>query len=242
MTSPDYKLTDDDPRDVESLTNADRLRVTLEIVIAALILAAIYYLFAPEQEVDLPPPLQESQIDPIIRDQIETAARQRTPVQQETGSTKPIASTDTPEVPGKGERAAEPAETPVIEGVSARELIKRLRTGELALDSEQILAQATRHQSEGRLTDAYLLLFFAAREGDGAAAFSLASMHDPNHFIEGNPLLEQPDAYQAHKWYTVAADKGMAEATERLRVLRKSTEELAKSGDSAATRLLLNWQ
>ena len=54
MTSPDAKLPDDDTRDVETLTTSDRLRVTLEIAIAALILTAIYYIFAPEEDIDLP--------------------------------------------------------------------------------------------------------------------------------------------------------------------------------------------
>jgi TPR repeat protein len=240
MTRPDSNLPDDDPQDVESLTNADRLRVALEIGIAALILVAIYYLFAPEKEIDLAPPLQESQIDPIIRDQIDSPTKQSAPLEQETGSPKAVTSTDTP-TPKERSDETESA-PPVIEGGSARELIKRLRTGELTYDSNQILKQVSDHQNQGRLTDAYLLLFYAAREGDAQAAFSLASLHDPNHFSEGNPLLEKPDSYQAHKWYSAAAEKGVSEATERLRILRKTTEEQANRGDSAAMRLLLNWQ
>ncbi|MGD8913374.1 MAG: hypothetical protein PVJ68_11625, partial [Candidatus Thiodiazotropha sp.] len=61
MTSSDSKPANDDTQDVETLTRSDRLRVALEIAVAALILAAIYYLFAPEEEVDLPTPLEESQ-------------------------------------------------------------------------------------------------------------------------------------------------------------------------------------
>jgi TPR repeat protein len=240
MTRPDSKLPEDNLQDVESMTNADRLRVALEIGIAALILVAIYYLFAPEKEIDLAPPLQESQIDPIIRDQIDSSTQQSAPLEQETDSPKVVISTEIP-TPKEGSDETESA-LPVIEGGSARELIKRLRAGELAFDSKQILEQVSDHQNQGRLTDAYLLLFYAAREGDAQAAFSLASMHDPNHFSEGNPLLEKPDSYQAHKWYSAAADKGVSQATERLRILRKTTEERANSGDSAAMRLLLNWQ
>jgi TPR repeat protein len=240
MTRPDSKLPEDNLQDVESMTNADRLRVALEIGIAALILVAIYYLFAPEKEIDLAPPLQESQIDPIIRDQLDSSTQQSAPLEQETDSPKVVISTEIP-TPKEGSDETESA-LPVIEGGSARELIKRLRAGELAFDSKQILEQVSDHQNQGRLTDAYLLLFYAAREGDAQAAFSLASMHDPNHFSEGNPLLEKPDSYQAHKWYSAAADKGVSQATERLRILRKTTEERANSGDSAAMRLLLNWQ
>jgi TPR repeat protein len=223
------------------MTNADRLRVALEIGIAVLILVAIYYLFAPEEEIDLAPPLQESQVDPVIRDQIESS-KQNAPLQQDTGNSEAITSADPPPIPEGSAAETESASPPATEGVSAREMIKRLRTGELTFDSKQILEQATRHQNGGRVTDAYLLLFYAAREGDAQAAFSLASMHDPNHFSEGNPLLDKPDVYQAHKWYSAAADKGVTEATKRLNILRQKTEEQAKSGDSAAKRLLLNWQ
>jgi TPR repeat protein len=230
MTRADSNLPDDDPQDAESLTNADKLRVTVEIAIAALILAVIYYLFAPEEKIELTPPLQESQSDSVKLDQ------------KETTTAKEITPSNPPSFPEKRESETKPVDTTVSEGESARELIKRLRTGELNFDSQHILEQAAHHQNDGRLTDAYLLLFYAAREGDAEAAFSLASMHDPNHFTAGNPLLDKPDAFQAHKWYSAAQVKGMAKATERLKQLRKSAEEQAKRGDSAAMRLLLNWQ
>jgi TPR repeat protein len=242
MTSPDSKLpNDDDPQDLETLTNADKLRVTLEIVVAALILAVIYYLFAPEEEIDLAPPLQESQIDPIIRAQIDTSTKQN-PIEQDTSSSEKVAPLDASPSQENSINEIEPVKTAITEGGSARELINRLRSGELSFNAEQLLEQATIHQNEGRLTDAYLLLFYAARKGNAAAAFSLASLHDPNHFTAGNQLLEKPNSYQAHKWYSAAADKGIAEATERLRTLKETTEEQAKQGDPAAMRLLLNWQ
>jgi TPR repeat protein len=139
-------------------------------------------------------------------------------------------------------KEAEPAKIDVIEGGSARALIARLRAGETTFKPEQILNQVTTYLDEGKMADAYLLLFYTAREGDARAAFSLASMHDPNHFTKGNPILEKPDAYQAHKWYSAAAGKGISKANERLRRLRQTTEEKAKKGDPAAKRLLLNWQ
>ncbi|MBT2969974.1 MAG: hypothetical protein B6D72_11245 [gamma proteobacterium symbiont of Ctena orbiculata] len=249
MTNSDSKLPDDYAEEEVKTTTSDRLRVTLEIAIAALILVGIYYLFAPDEEIDLAPPLEESQIDPIIRAQIDSAkqtppdATQTIPAEKQNDTTADAAAVEeqslalatSPTAAGSGEKN-------LNDGGSARDLISRLRSGEASLTTEQILDQATRYQDNGRPTDAYLLLFYAAREGDGMAAYTLASMHDPNHFSEDNPLLENPDAYQAHKWYSAAADKGVAEADERLRVLRKSTEERAKKGDYAAQRLLLNWQ
>jgi TPR repeat protein len=242
MTSPDSNLPDDDARDVEAITNADRLRVTLEIAVAALILAAIYYIFAPEEDIDLPAPLEESQIDPIIHAQIESSANQTTPSEDKAVATEEAAHIDSPSQLEHSVEETEPADIAAIEGGGARALIARLRAGETDFNPDQVLNQITIYQNEGKTTDAYLLLFFAAREGDATAAFSLASMHDPNHFTKGNPLLEKPDAYQAHKWYSAAAEKGIPKANERLRRLKQTTEKKAKKGDLAAKRLLLNWQ
>ncbi|MEJ2461513.1 MAG: hypothetical protein P8098_07785 [Candidatus Thiodiazotropha sp.] len=69
MTASEPNLPDDFS-DVEEISRGSgRLRVTLEITVAILILVGIYYLFAPEEEVELPP-LPQSEIDPIIRQQI----------------------------------------------------------------------------------------------------------------------------------------------------------------------------
>ncbi|MEW7984768.1 MAG: hypothetical protein AB2805_18140 [Candidatus Thiodiazotropha sp.] len=242
MTSPDSKLPDEYSQDSKTLTSSDKLRVALEIAIAALILVAIYYLFAPEEEIDLAPPLEESQIDPIIRAQIDSATEQTAPVEDEVDTTEEAEMVDHPSPSENTAIEAESAAIEFAEGGSARALISSLRSGETALNPEQILSQATAFKNEGKLTDAYLLLFYAAREGDAAAAFSLASLHDPNHFNDGNPLLENPDPYQAHKWYSAAAEKGLTKADERLRILRMTTEEQAKKGDLAAKRLLLNWR
>jgi TPR repeat protein len=242
MTSTDSKIPDDDVRDVAKLTNSDRLRVTLELVVAALILAAIYYIFAPQDDIDLPPPLEKSQIDPIIRAEIDAASNQTAPTEKSVVAKEEVARLDSPSQLKQRTKPAEPVDNAVSEGGSARALIARLRAGETAWNPDQILNQVTTYQNEGKSTDAYLLLFYAAREGDASAAFSLASMHDPNHFTKGNPLLDKPDAYQAHKWYSAAAGKGISKANERLRRLRQTTEKQAKKGDPAAKRLLLNWQ
>ncbi|MEJ2456506.1 MAG: hypothetical protein P8103_20490, partial [Candidatus Thiodiazotropha sp.] len=101
---------------------------------------------------------------------------------------------------------------------------------------------AQEYQQQGHTTDAYLLWFYAARQGDGKAAFALASLYDPNHFQSGSTLVTAADATQAYKWYSTAARQSIPEAAERLQALRARLESQAESGDMSARRLLLNWQ
>ncbi|MET0088696.1 MAG: hypothetical protein ABW068_01530 [Candidatus Thiodiazotropha sp.] len=232
------------------------LRVAIEIVVAALILLGIYYLFSPSEEIELAPPLQESQIDPIIRAQIEAAG-------QEPVASTPLATTDNPSptlseksIDPKAERVQVTATEPVPAQIpapasevgeksvaeDARSLVSRLRSGSLTLNNTQIMERAAEYQTSDRQTDAYLLLFYAARNGNGPAAFALASLYDPNHFKPGNELLESPDVFQAHKWYLEAEKQQVPGARERLQILRSSIETQARSGDPSAQRLLLNWQ
>jgi TPR repeat protein len=139
---------------------------------------------------------------------------------------------------------ATPAATEEIlaEGETARKLIANLRDGSLTLGDEEILEQAKSYQNNNLTSDAYLLLFHAARQGGGAAAFELASLYDPAHFREGSSLLTEPDTFQAHKWYSKAAKQEIPQAEARLQALRKRVQTAAKNGDASARRLLLNWQ
>ncbi|MET0066060.1 MAG: hypothetical protein ABW076_06920 [Candidatus Thiodiazotropha sp.] len=256
MTSQDSTPTDDLTDDPVTSGRSGVLRIAIEIAVAALILAGIYYLFAPEEEIDLSPPLQESEIDPIIRAQIEAAGQQ--PEQPDE-----VASSAGTEPLQTGTGTAEPAPPPVMTTRSAmqpsgslsekvsvedaipqdgRGLVSRLRDGSLRLDSDQLMQRALSFQSAGQLTDAYLLLFYAAREGDGQAAFALASLYDPDYFQAGNELLESADVYQAHKWYQEAEKQRIPEARQRLQRLRSHIEKQAQNGDPSAQRLLLNWQ
>jgi len=238
MTNSDSKLPSDFSSDTEISDNSGHLRVTVEIAVAVLILFGIYFLFAEDEQIDLEPPLKESQIDPIIRAQIDSAH------QTESPASNSAVTPDEPENKGTPNSTIQhnPTNRVLSDGEAARTLISRLRSKESILSSDQIVDQAVALQQQGNLTDAYLLLFYAAKEGDGPAAFELASMHDPNHFTRDSSLLDNPDAYQAHKWYTLALKKDVTAAKKRLQVLRRTTEEQAKSGDLAAQRLLLNWQ
>jgi hypothetical protein len=229
--------------DVEEISQGSgRMRVALEVTVAILILVGIYYLFAPEEEVELPP-LQSQEIDPIIRAQIDLAGQ--------TQSQTAVAPTDTtvanpPEpAPLALQEAPAPlaeAAAPAADGEAARELIAALRSGTDNRPVSELNRLAGEFLQQARATDAYLLWFFAARQGDGQAAFSLASLYDPNHFQSGNSLLTEADATQAYKWYSAAAEQNVPQAKERLRTLRASLKKQADEGDQSARRLLLNWQ
>jgi TPR repeat protein len=101
--------------------------------------------------------------------------------------------------------------------------------------------QAREYQKDGRLADAQLLYFYAARGGHAGAEFELAAMNDPNHHTGATSLLEKPDAFQAYKWYSAALEHGSREAQARLDALRDWATEAAAQGNSEAERLLLQW-
>ena len=239
MTASESNLPDDFS-DVEEVSRSSgRLRVTLEIAVAILILVGIYYLFAPEEPIDLPP-LQQSEIDPIIRAQIDAAS-------VEKAETPPAEAVDGADE-SQGTPASDPTQsdnTPsiaVADGATARDIIAAQRSGNDSRAVSELSSLARDYQQQGRVTDAYLLWFYAARQGDGDAAFALADLYDPNHFQPGGSLVTAADATQAYKWYSAAARQSVALADERLHALRAALEAKAEAGDMSARRLLLNWQ
>ena len=126
-------------------------------------------------------------------------------------------------------------------GAKARRMIAEMRSGgELSI--EDIYAAAEDAQARGELSDAYLLYFFAAREGHAPAALTLAHQSDPAGFRPDASLFERPDLSQAHKWYLIAAEGGSAEARTALIALRKRIEKMADGGDPEAQRITLQWQ
>ena len=126
-------------------------------------------------------------------------------------------------------------------GAKARALIASMRAA-AAIDLDQVLAAAAQAQSEGELANAYLLYFFAAREGSGPAALELGKQADPASRDPLSSIFEGPDLNQAHKWYQAAAHSGNPEARDRLADLQKRVEQLAASGDPQAQRISLLWQ
>ncbi|MEJ2693870.1 MAG: deoxyribonuclease [Candidatus Thiodiazotropha sp.] len=233
MTASEPRLPDDFSSVEEISRDSGRLRVTLEILVALLVLVGIYYFLAPEGETDLPP-LQRQEIDPIIRARIDSPQGDQAAVEQ---------SANAPEVSSAEEGSAESSATPPLaDGEAARRIIAAQRGANDKRPLPEINRLAKKYQGQGQVTDAYLLWFYAARQGDGQAAFALASLHDPNHFKPGNGLLTAADVTQAVKWYRVATQQSVPQANERLRALRALLQAQADEGDMAARRLLLNWQ
>ena len=136
----------------------------------------------------------------------------------------------------------EPAETEAERGDTARDIIDSLSDTEGEVDYAEALTRAREFQAEGRLADAQLLMFFAARGGHAPAAFALATAYDPNHFSKTASLMEEPDPFQAYRWYRMARDAGQAEAEERLLNLKSWAEDAAEGGSDEAERLLLQWE
>ncbi len=126
-------------------------------------------------------------------------------------------------------------------GDQARAIIARLRAGESEAELDAIFAKARELQGQGHLADAYLLYFYAARQGDPAAALMLGRMYDPTGPEDVQSLVDEPIAAQALKWYRMAADAGSATAEDYLANLRGWAEDAAARGDPDARRLLLIW-
>lgn len=136
-----------------------------------------------------------------------------------------------------------PAAEPVDDrpGARARALIATMRaSGDIRLD--EVFAAAEQAQGAGELADAYLLYFFAAREGHAPAALALGAQADPATHDPANSVFGAADLNQAHKWYQIAAQNGDPVGQERLADLRDRIERLAAGGDPQAQRISLLWQ
>lgn len=85
-------------------------------------------------------------------------------------------------------------------------------------NARQTVALALQQIEQGNLTGARELLLQAADTGDQTAALILATSYDPRFSFQfGN--RDAGDLTAAMRWYKVAAERGSAEASERLRYL-----------------------
>lgn len=123
---------------------------------------------------------------------------------------------------------------------AAREVISEQQQSQQP-DYAAALEQARGLRAEGKLADAQLLYFFAARGGYSPAAFELAELYDPLHFDVTSNLMEKPDPFQAFKWYSQALKGGEADASARLNALHEWAHQAAEQGDLDAEQLLLQW-
>lgn len=127
-------------------------------------------------------------------------------------------------------------------GEEARALIATMRAPNAKEDLDTVFRKAGESLKLGRIADAHLLYFFAARRGHAPAALVLAGLYDPVRFDKDRSLLGRPDPVQALKWYRVAADQGEGEAQARLRSLESWVDAKAGAGDAEALRLRLSWR
>lgn len=118
------------------------------------------------------------------------------------------------------------------------ELTEQSRDGRV--DYDTAYEQAETHREAGRLADAHILYFFAARNGHAASALQLGTMYDPLHHDPATSLLSEPNAFQAYKWYTEALEGGVEQASSRLAALRDWAESEAATS-TEAEQLLLQW-
>jgi hypothetical protein len=243
------------PEDFSSLIDTQEKipnGLIITIAVAGLLILGAYWIFTPEEEeIELSPP-QALSVDPIVRAQVDQAQPSNL---AESSKASEMASFEAPQaesakptnlnslaaVVAPAQLSAKSSQT-LPAGDRARNLIEAIRRGEQALSGQQLYDQAGELQAQGQVTDAYLLYFYAARQGHGPSAFKLAEINDPAFFQSENTLLTNPDPGQAHKWYSVAAASQVAGAEQRLRVLRRSIEADASAGDVTAQRLLLNWK
>lgn len=107
---------------------------------------------------------------------------------------------------------------------------------------DEAYERAVELQQAGQLDDAQVLFFFGARQGHARSAFAYAEMNDPNHHSADTSLLAEPDANAAFRYYTMALDGGLADASARLDELHTWVADAAAAGDSEAERLLLQWE
>ncbi len=140
-----------------------------------------------------------------------------------------------------GASGSDPAGGENARGDLARAIIEELR-GQSRIDLDQVYERAERFRAVGMLADAYLLYFFAARQGHAQAALALGRMYDPKTFSREASVLEQPDPVQAHKWYQLAARAGDAAAKRHLADLRGRVERTAAQGDEESRRLMMQWR
>jgi len=155
---------------------------------------------------------------------------------------KPAASRPVAAVPKTTPKAKSKIEARQNPGDSARAVVAEFRAKKGAANLKQIVKSAEAFKAKGKYTDAYLLYFFAAREGYAPAAQVLARMYDPAHYSKQTSMLDQPDLVQAYKWYRQAARGGQAAAQRELNDFRARMEQLAAGGSAEAKQLALQWQ
>ena len=215
----------EDSSETQVATNAGGGKRLLLLIIAVIIATATAVWLVPDDEGLVPesPPKQ-----PVATGALEPL-------------TQPAATVAPETVPEPLEKPAPDIETAINPGDQARAVIARLRDGGADAGSAAF-AEAEQQREAGQTEDAYLLYFFAAKQGSPEAALALGTQADPAYFVPQSGVLDLADPGQAYKWYRMAADNGNREAERRLSALLDWAKESAAAGDEQARRLMLQWR
>ena len=202
-----------------------------------------------------PRAIEPSAIEPRAIERGTTGPGAKVPGAIERGVTQPESIKPRPIEPGAVQPEVKaPSNPPVAAAVApagvdtdrpgeeARALIATMRAPDAEEDLATVFRKAGESLNLGRIADAHLLYFFAARRGHAPAALVLAGIYDPVRFDKDRSLLGRPDPLQALKWYRVAADQGDGEARSRLKSLESWVDARARAGDAEAERLRLSWR
>lgn len=229
----------EDSNETQAATDTAQGKRLPRLTIVIIIVTGIAVWLVPEQESPTPetPPKTTLALPApkvIPKPQAEAPIGSKTEV-------PPKVETEAP--PGIDTAAPPPIVTETRPGEHARTLIARLRNGNGNGNvGSEAFAEAERERKAGRAEDAYLLYFFAAKQGHGEAALILGTQSDPAYFSPASGMFEEADLAQTYKWYRMAADNGNSEATRRLASLFERVEKQAEGGDENARRLMLQWR
>lgn len=139
----------------------------------------------------------------------------------------PPEPTPTPLIPSYGPNA------PVIE--QAR---KALREG---IDPAGAVALSkTLPESPERPDAAFLLLEYAAEEGNAEAALAVGRYYDPVYGGPSGSIRKNPET--AYEWYQEALAGGQEDAKEYLAKLQQRIQEQATNGSRKAQTLIKRWR
>ncbi|WP_456415811.1 hypothetical protein [Thiolapillus sp.] len=202
-----------DGQNTNKTTASNRLWLIISLVAAATLVAVLMVPEAENRVEDIPPPAAGGETGDAMEEQA------RAPLED----TEPAA-----DVGGEND------------GDAARKYLADMR-GE-AVKPDALFARAQEFQSRGKLADAWLLYFKAAKEGHAGAAMVLAEQADPRFFQAQASALSRPDVVQARKWYLQAQRSGNAQAGRRLAQLLTDLEKSARAGDEQAAVLLEKWK
>jgi TPR repeat protein len=125
-----------------------------------------------------------------------------------------------------------PPDAPVLE--QARTALREGISPDEAVDFAGSLPE-----SPERADAVFLLLEYAADEGNKEAALAVGRFYDPTHEGPSGSILKNPST--AYDWYREALSGGQAQAAEDLARLHDWVEEQSTQGSRSAKELLGRW-